>query len=505
MIQPVKGQDVASVLAVLPRKASLDDLRTAGVCPLRVDDHRFLVVALARPDAYPEAQLLARSMKLATLPEPLDPVEMEAAFRALYDARSAAPDEAADSVEGVDDLDRVAREEVLSDSVDAPVIRLINGLLSEAVKSRVTDIHLEPFEDCVLVRFRVDGALHERLRLDKNRQAPLVSRLKVMARMDIAERFSSQDGRIGITIGGKSVDIRVGVVPTRHGERVALRILDRHTGLLTMEGLGMLEEDRRQLETLVTQPNGLVLLTGPTGSGKTTSLYAILQKVARPDINVITVEDPVEYDVPGISQIQVNEKAGITFASALRSILRQDPDVVMVGEMRDLETAHMGVQASLTGHLVLSTLHTNDAPSAVVRLADMGVEPYLVGSSLLGVVAQRLVRRVCPHCARQVPAPEALQKRGITVVFEPNGCEHCQQTGYRGRLGLYEFLRITPSLRSIISRGGTAEELVREARKTGYRTLMESGLARLALGNPEAGTTTVDELCRVAGTTEGVA
>jgi type II secretory ATPase GspE/PulE/Tfp pilus assembly ATPase PilB-like protein len=315
-----------------------------------------------------------------------------------------------------------------------------------------------------------------------------------MARMDIAEHMAPQDGRIGITVGGHAVDVRVNSVPTQHGERMALRLLDKGGGALTLRDLGMDERELELMERIISSPYGMILFTGPTGSGKSTSLYAILQELAKPSVNVITVEDPVEYDLPGVAQIQVNEKAGMTFSSALRSILRQDPDIVMIGEMRDFDTAHIGVQASLTGHLVLSTLHTNDSISAVARLADMGVEPYLVAGSLVGVVAQRLVRRLCPHCRQEVPVPSILAKNGVKKAWGPSGCPNCSGTGYRGRVGIYEQLVIDDDLREAIARNAPAAEMRALAEPQGFRTLWEIGLSLV-----EKGATSPEELIRVAG------
>ncbi|MDR1965427.1 MAG: GspE/PulE family protein, partial [Synergistaceae bacterium] len=358
-----------------------------------------------------------------------------------------------------------------------------------------TDIHLEPFENKLLVRYRIDGVLSDRYELTRGHQSPVTSRIKVMAHMDIAERFVPQDGRIGITLGDRAVDIRVSSLPTQHGERIVMRLLDKARGLLSLEELGMAAEERGRLERLVRAPHGMMLLTGPTGSGKSTTLYAILQALARPEVNIITVEDPIEYDIPGVGQVQVNEKAGITFASALRSILRQDPDIIMIGEMRDFDTAHIGVQSSLTGHLVLSTLHTNDSVSAVSRLKDMGVEPYLIAGSLLGVVAQRLVRRICPKCKKQVQAPEPMrEKYGLKQAFRGSGCDMCSNSGYRGRFGLYEQFDITPEASDAISSGASLSALRALARENGMRTLLELGIERAA-----AGDTTPEEVLRVAG------
>jgi type II secretory ATPase GspE/PulE/Tfp pilus assembly ATPase PilB-like protein len=364
----------------------------------------------------------------------------------------------------------------------------------DALKQRATDIHVEPYEDEVLIRFRVDGVLQDRLRLPRTHQAPLTSRIKVMAKMDIAEHMAPQDGRIGITLGDRAVDIRVGLIPTQHGERLAMRMLDKGYGLLTLEDLGMEKNEREVMESLIYRPHGMILFTGPTGSGKTTSLYAILQALAKPQVNIITVEDPIEYSLPGVAQIQVNEKAGVTFASALRSILRQDPDIVMIGEMRDFETAHIGVQASLTGHLVLSTLHTNDSIGAVIRLVDMGVEPYLAASCIIGTVAQRLARRLCPHCRRPVDPPALMARQGLTMAYEPVGCPQCNNTGYRGRLGLYEQFVLNEEIQEAVSLGAPASKLREIARKRSFRTLWEIGLEAVSTGK-----TSPEELTRVAG------
>lgn len=315
-----------------------------------------------------------------------------------------------------------------------------------------------------------------------------------MANMDIAERFVPQDGRIGISLGDRLVDIRVSSLPTQHGERLVLRLLDKARGLLTLEDLGMKAYERERIENLIRRPNGMILFTGPTGSGKSTSLYAILQALARPQVNIITVEDPIEYDLPGVGQVQVNEKAGLTFANTLRSILRQDPDIIMIGEMRDFDTAHIGIQASLTGHLVFSTLHTNDSISAVTRLTDMGVEPYLISGSLLGVVAQRLVRRVCPHCKKEIPTSGVVLKNGIEKAWRGVGCEHCNGSGYRGRFGLYEQFDVTPEIQDAIARGAALHELKSLARHGGFATLLELGLQAVREGE-----TTPEEMLRVVG------
>ncbi|MDR1875475.1 MAG: GspE/PulE family protein [Synergistaceae bacterium] len=485
--------EAREVSALLPESMGLDVLRNAKIVPLRVEDG-VLIVGATSFDAFPKAQMLGVAMGLSIDLELYSDRDISELLRMLYDIRSVATDEAAKNMEGIEDIDDLSREDVLSDSVDVPVIRLVNGLFVDALKQRATDIHVEPYEDEVLIRFRVDGVLQDRLRLPRTHQAPLTSRIKVMAKMDIAEHMAPQDGRIGITLGDHAVDIRVGLIPTQYGERIAMRMLDKGHGLLTLEDLGMEKNEREVMEGLIYRPHGMILFTGPTGSGKTTSLYAILQALARPEVNIITVEDPVEYALPGVAQIQVNEKAGVSFASALRSILRQDPDIVMIGEMRDFETAHIGVQASLTGHLVLSTLHTNDSIGAVIRLVDMGIEPYLAASCIIGTVAQRLARRLCAHCRRETTVPAVMARQGVKKAWEPAGCPKCHGTGYHGRVGLYEQFVINEEIQEAIAAGAPASKLREIARVQDFRTLWEIGLEAV-----ESGKTSPDELVRVAG------
>ena len=485
--------DAKEVSSLLPDGMSLDILRQAGIVPLRVDDG-VLVVGASNFDSLPKAQMLGVALGFPADIEIRDEKEIGDLLHTLYDLRSVAADEAAKNIEGIEDIDDLRREDVLSDSVDVPVIRLVNGLFRDALKQRATDIHVEPYEDEVLIRFRIDGVLQDRLRLPRSNQAPLTSRIKVMSRMDIAEHMTPQDGRIGLTVGDRAVDVRVGLVPTQYGERIAMRLLDKGHGLMTLEDLGMEERERSIMDELIHRPHGMILFTGPTGSGKSTSLYAILQALASPQVNIITVEDPVEYALPGVSQIQVNEKAGVTFASALRSILRQDPDIVMIGEMRDFETAHIGVQASLTGHLVLSTLHTNDSISAIIRLVDMGIEPYLAASCMIGTVAQRLARRLCPHCRREITPPAMMAKQGLTRAFEAVGCSECHNTGYRGRVGLYEQFVVNEAIQEAFVSGAPASKLRDIARESGFKTLWEIGLSAV-----QSGLTSPDELTRVAG------
>ena len=374
-------------------------------------------------------------------------------------------------VESAVDLSRLmqdlpAVEDLLEASNDAPIIRMLNALLTQAVKDGASDIHIEPYERSSAVRFRVDGTLREVVRPNKALHAALISRLKIMAELDISEKRLPQDGRISLRIGGRAVDVRVSTLPSAHGERAVLRILDKgDTSKFTLESLGMSGESLDKFKRLLRQPHGIVLVTGPTGSGKTTTLYAGLSTVDASTTNVLTVEDPVEYELAGIGQTQVNAKIELTFAKALRAILRQDPDVIMIGEIRDHETAQIAVQASLTGHLVLATLHTNDAPSAVTRLTDMGIEPFLLSSSLLGVLGQRLVRKLCVHCKRQ-------DEQGR---WHPVGCKECGMSGYKGRTGVYELMVADEAVRTLIHNRAAESQLFVAAEAAGLRSMREDG------------------------------
>ncbi|MBI3778757.1 MAG: type II secretion system ATPase GspE [Gammaproteobacteria bacterium] len=383
---------------------------------------------------------------------------------------------------------------------DAPIVRLINALLTQAVREGASDIHIEPFETRSVVRYRIDGVLRDIVEPQRALHGVIVSRVKIMASLDIAEKRMPQDGRITLRLAGRPVDVRVSTVPTGHGERVVLRLLDKQAGRLNLTGLGMADDTLKTLVGLINQPHGIILVTGPTGSGKTTTLYAALGKLDSTQHNIMTVEDPIEYDLDGVGQIQVNPKIELTFARALRSILRQDPDIIMIGEIRDLETAQIAVQASLTGHLVLATLHTNDAVGAVTRLVDMGVEPFLVASSLIGVLAQRLVRKICPAC-RQTRAPDAAELRLLTVngseprslpIYVPVGCAACANTGYQGRTGIYELLTVDDSLRSLIHDGASEGKLRDYARTRGMHTIRDDGLRWV-----RAGATSLEEVLRV--------
>jgi general secretion pathway protein E len=424
--------------------------------------------------------------------------ELLAVINKVY-AQVGSAEEVMEDIAG-EDLSSVATEferprDILELTEEAPIIRLLNALLQQAAKERASDIHIEPYERELDVRLRIDGVLRRVLTPPKIIQDALVSRVKIMANLDIAEKRLPQDGRIRLLVAGRDIDIRVSIVPTTHGERVVLRLLDKMQGIIGLTEVGLRGEDARRMEEMIRRTSGIVLVTGPTGSGKTTTLYAALQRIHTEEKNIITVEDPVEYQLRGIGQIQVAPRIGLTFATGLRSILRQDPDVIMVGEIRDVETAEIAIQASLTGHLVLSTLHTNDAPSAIARLIDMGIEPFLVASSLAGVLAQRLVRRICPHCRIEYAPGEAELKYFSPPparLFRGAGCAKCSGTGYLGRLGIFELLGIDHALTPLISSRADARAIREFAVGRGMHALREDGLTKAL-----AGETTIEEVLRV--------
>jgi general secretion pathway protein E len=431
------------------------------------------------------------------------PAVAEAINRA-YDRASASTVEL---VSGLDEerLDLLANElqepqDLLDASDEAPIIRLVNQLIFQAVKDRASDIHIEPFERDLVVRFRIDGILYDVVKPPKRFQSIIISRVKIMAELNIAEKRLPQDGRIRTKIAGKDVDIRVSVIPTAFGERIVMRLLDRSATLLPLDQLGLVGQSLKIVQRLIHQSHGIILVTGPTGSGKTTSLYAALQKINSNEKNIITIEDPIEYQLHGVGQMQVNPKIDLTFASGLRSILRQDPDVIMVGEIRDVETAEIAIHAALTGHLVFSTLHTNDSFGAVTRLVDMGIEPFLVSSSVIAVMAQRLIRRVCTRCTvTYAPSVEQLREIGIdreraaaTIHRAGPGCAECKQTGYRGRIGIHELLVVDDEIRALVMKNADAATIQRSATARGMPTLREDG-ARKVL----EGLTTIEEVIRV--------
>jgi len=469
------------------------------------DSNGELTVVLSRPL---DANVLDNVSKMTGMPV-RPAVATRAAITAVidvaYEQRNTVIEEVAEELDSqnLDQLvDEVSASDDLLDVVNRPpVIRLVNDILFRALQLRASDIHVHPYETKIQIRYRIDGILYDVLTLNRNVLPLITSRIKVMAGMDIAERRMPQDGRSSVRLGQREVDLRVSTVPTSFGERSVLRLLDKSTGVFALEELGLWPEDLEKLDSLLHRAHGVIFVTGPTGSGKSTSLYAYLNRINSAEKNVLTIEDPIEYQLEGISQIQVASKKGMTFATSLRHVLRQDPDVIMVGEVRDIETARMAIQSSLTGHLVFSTLHTNDSAGAVSRLLDLGVEPYLVSSSLIAIIAQRLVRRVCPDCKRPMtPAPHELRDLGLESLdehkdakfFVGEGCSRCFQTGYRGRTGIYEVMLIDEATQEMIYRQETAGQIKRLAVQAGMQTLRMDG-ARKVL----AGITTASEVLRV--------
>ncbi len=441
----------------------------------------------------------------------LSPADFDRHLSEVYARSDLDGEEAEASVAGQDDLESLVdgippTADLLDGDDDAPVIRLINGLIYEAVKRRASDVHVEPYEDKLSIRYRIDGVLQEVLTPTRRLAPPLVSRIKVMARLDIAEKRLPQDGRISLTIGGRSIDVRVSTLPSRYGERVVLRLLDKDHARLDLEDLGMAPDTLERFKTALSEPNGVILVTGPTGSGKTTTLYTALTLLNDGERNILTVEDPIEYGLDGVSQTQVNEKVGMTFAAGLRAILRQDPDVIMVGEIRDPETAQIAVQSSLTGHIVLSTVHTNSAAAAVTRLRDIGVEPFLLSSTVRAVLAQRLVRRLCSVCKEAYEPDEAtrrlmrLKADDPTTFCRPHGCISCGGTGYNGRLGVYELMVVDGPLRRMINDGANEQD-IEQAAFADCDTLFDSGRTHVLAGqtSPEE----VLRVCRKDGEVDG--
>ncbi|MBI5050372.1 MAG: type II secretion system ATPase GspE [Nitrospirae bacterium] len=500
-IDNIKDEDVEpSLLKELP----LSFVKGNLFLPLRRQDNE-LLAAVADNRGVLALRDVARTHNLKPHPVQAPKGIILDAINRIYRQASSASDVMGE-IKG-EDLSMVATEfesprDLMELTEEAPIIRLLNALLMEAVKERASDIHIEPYEKSLDVRFRVDGVLHKVLSPPKIIQDALISRIKIIAGMDIAEKRLPQDGRIRLLIGGKDIDIRVSIIPTALGERAVLRLLDRQMGVLSLEMIGLGGSTLNTFRDFLSRPNGIILVTGPTGSGKTTTLYASLLRLNTEERNIITVEDPVEYQLKGIGQIQVNPKIGLTFASGLRAILRQDPDVMMVGEVRDLETAEIAVHASLTGHLVLSTLHTNDAPGALTRLIDMGIEPFLVASSLIGVLAQRLVRVICPHC-KESYKPSEVEKSYILnsslithnsslSLHRGKGCDKCLGKGYLGRTGIFELLEITTEIRSMIVERKDAQSIRTAAIANGFKTLRNDGIEKVING-----ITTIEEVLRV--------
>ena len=495
-INTIKDEDIEfSLLNDLP----LSFVKGNVFLPLRKQDKE-LIGAVADSRGILALRDLARKMDLKPHPVEADEIIIIDAINRIY-SQTSRVNEVMGDIKG-EDLSMIATEfesprDLLELTEDAPIIRLLNALLMEAVKEKASDIHIEPYEKGIDVRFRVDGMLGKVLSPPKIIHDALISRVKILASLDIAEKRLPQDGRIKLLVGGKDIDIRVSIIPTALGERAVLRLLDRQAGVMGLQMLGLGDSTLESLKAALTRPNGIILVTGPTGSGKTTTLYASLLKLNTEERNIITVEDPVEYQLNGIGQMHVNPKIGLTFASGLRSILRQDPDIMMVGEIRDKETAEIAVHASLTGHLVLSTLHTNDAPSAITRMVDMGIEPFLVASSFIAILAQRLVRTICPHCKESyTPSKQELDFLGpdnpADLLYRGSGCDKCLGKGYLGRTGIYELLEITPDVRTMIVDRRDAQAIKSEAVKSGFRPLQANAIEKAIKG-----ITTIEEILRV--------
>ena len=476
--------------------------RTFGVVPLWADEMALTVLVSDPFDPQLQNELsfaLGRRVNLAMA----DPERVQALVLRYYGQEETAEfhgkDEAQETQESTTEAEDLSEADIEKMAGQTPIIRLVNLVLAQAIRDGASDLHFEPFAREFKIRYRIDGTLCDLTPPARSLALPIISRLKVLANLNIAERRLPQDGRISLRVGGRSVDLRVSTLPTQFGESVVLRVLDQSTGHLDLDQIGLPPAIRPAIDEIIRRPNGMFVVTGPTGSGKTTTLYSCLKQLNTVDAKLLSVEDPVEYEIDGVMQVPVNPFAGLTFARALRAFLRQDPDVVMVGEIRDLETAQVAIQASLTGHLVLSTLHTNDAPGAVTRLVDMGVEPFLLASTLEGVLAQRLVRRVCPSCKMAVaPGETELRLLGLDRAaiqarpfYSGKGCAECHGTGYKGRKGIFEFLRLTETVRALVLQGATLVDLRRKAVDEGMTTLRDAGIEAIL-----AGETTLEEVIR---------
>jgi type IV pilus assembly protein PilB len=489
------------------RELPLHVLERIGAIPYAFQDGK-LHVAVADPanlHGLDELRLATRhsiELGVASREDILSAIRKLVRASEAYGARAAVDEEEALAVEAEEDVTDLDADDGVS---DVPLVRLVNSILFQAAEDGASDIHFEPQEDALVVRFRIDGVLQEMQRIPKRLMPGVTTRLKVLAKLDIAERRKPQDGRISLNAAaaGRMLDVRVATLPTVEGESLVMRLLDKSKRPPTLEELGLSETMQATLSEIVKRPTGALLVTGPTGSGKSTTLFAALTQISRPEINIITVEDPVEYRLSGINQVQINVRAGLTFAAALRSILRSDPDVVMVGEIRDGETAKISIEAALTGHLVLSTLHTNDAPSALTRLNEMGVEPFLTGAAVTGVLAQRLARKLCSHCCEMYApsvdemiaarvAPDVAAASDGMAFYRKKGCPRCNQTGYKGRIGIFQLLAMTEDLASLAATKASREDIERAALGTGMKTLWDDGLAKVA-----AGLTSIEELARV--------
>ena len=505
---PLVDLAVVAVEDEAAKKIALHVLERVVAVPYAIADGQ-LHVAIADPaniHGIDELRLATRlPLSLAVASRDDIQVEIRRLTRAseAFGARAVLDEEAAALDAEEEEADDLEADDGIS---DAPLVRLVNSVIFQAAEDGASDIHFEPQEDSLAVRFRIDGVLQEVQRIPKRMAAGVTTRLKVLAKLDIAERRKPQDGRISLNAAaaGRTLDVRVATLPTVEGESVVMRLLDKSKKAPTLAELGLSESMQQTLTDLVLRPTGALLATGPTGSGKSTTLYAALAQINRPEINIITVEDPVEYRLPGVNQVQINTRAGLTFATALRSILRSDPDVVMVGEIRDGETAKISIEAALTGHLVLSTLHTNDAPGALTRLQEMGVEPFLVGAAVTGVLAQRLARKLCTHCCEMYqPSVDDLLKARVSpevaaasdgmAFYRKRGCPRCGQTGYKGRIGVYQLLAMSEQLEALAAQKASREEIERAAIEEGMRTLWDDGIAKVS-----AGLTSIEELARVS-------
>ncbi len=509
--------DIETVETDLIADLPINFAKQHKVLPLRRNGNH-VVVAIADPLDTPALDDIRTLLQAQISPVVMPRAAIVKTINSVYDRRNTDED-----LKGEDEIDDDQLPDLIDVDDDAPIIRWVNSLFFNAARERASDIHIEPGERDVLVRYRIDGVLHEVRHANKGFLASIISRVKIMAGLNIAEKRLPQDGRIALKIAGRSIDIRVSTIPTSQGERVVMRLLDKTSVLLDLTDLGFCKKALNAMEIFVRRPHGIILVTGPTGSGKTTTLYACLSKINTPDRNILTVEDPVEYDIKGISQMPVNPKINLTFATGLRAFLRQDPDVIMVGEIRDRETAEIAIHASLTGHLVLSTIHTNDAAGAVTRLVEMGIEPFLVSSSLLAILAQRLVRVLCPDCKEPYDSsteelrdlgidPTALnehmqnyvideytigsavpiQPSGMPLLFRPRGCERCQGTGYLGRTGIHEVLNMSDAVRNLVLKNSDAGTLKRQAVLEGMQSLRDEGASKIL-----SGITAAEEVGRV--------
>ncbi len=495
-VELIRGGDIPDEPPALDT-LSLDYMKANRILPMRLDDGA-VVLAMADPGDLTTAEAVEQVTGLRVKPVLIRERDLRDRLESIYGGVEGGTAEEASGVEFLQE-DEEDVEHLRDLASEAPVIRLVNQILSRAVEQRASDVHVEPFESDLQVRFRIDGVLHNIDPPPRKLMAAIISRIKLMAKLNIAERRLPQDGRIKLRLVGREIDLRVSTLPTLYGESVVMRILDRSNVMVNLESLGFQSDTLESFEGMIVQPYGLILVTGPTGSGKTTTLYGALDKINSPDKKIITIEDPVEYQLRGVNQIHVKSQIGLTFASGLRSIVRQDPDVIMVGEIRDSETAEIAIQAALTGHLVFSTLHTNDSAGAVSRLLEMGVEDYLLASSLLGVLAQRLVRTLCPHCRKPTSTTAELAKElglgsngGEAQVYDAEGCEECAGTGFRGREGIYELLVVDESIRKLIVSRSSADRIKADAVSNGMRTLREDAWIKV-----RGAETSVGEVLRV--------